>query len=106
MLAKAKGDLQAISASRLRDGTAVWWDNRGRWVENVGNAAVLSGEAIAAGLAAAKADIDRQVVVDVYPLDVRVVSGRPEPVHVRERIKALGPSVGTDFGSTDIRRSA
>ena len=71
MLVKAKGTQQSISASRLRDGEAVWLGAGNVWVERVADAAMFEGaEAIAAALAFAKDEEKRQVVVDCYPLDV------------------------------------
>lgn len=98
MLVKAKGPLQSITASRLTDGIAVWLGPDGSWIESVTEAAAFSGPAIAEALAAAQADVAARAVVDAYPLDVAVEDGRTVPVHVRERMKALGPSVRTDLG--------
>lgn len=98
MLVKAKGDLQAITASRLTDGIAVWRTAEGTWAEGIAEAAVFAKADVAAALDAARADTAGPQVVDIYPLDVRVTDGRPEPVHVRERMKALGPTVHPAFG--------
>ncbi|WP_205028183.1 DUF2849 domain-containing protein [Oleisolibacter albus] len=98
MLVKAKGPLQSITASRLLDGRAVWLGDGDGWVERVEAAAVFSGEAIAAALSVGKEAERTQQVVDVYPIDVEVVDGRTRPLHMRERMKALGPSVRPDLG--------
>lgn len=97
MLVKAKGPVQAVSASRLTDGVAVWLGPDHAWVEDVTQAGAFTGEAIAQALDRARADVAVGLVVDVYPLDVRVEDGRTIPVHVRERMKALGPSVRPDL---------
>ncbi|MFC7333642.1 DUF2849 domain-containing protein [Rhodocista pekingensis] len=98
MLVKAKGDLQAVSANRLRDGIAVWLSADHRWVEDVAAAGAFSGRALAEAQAVAQADSAAGLVVDVYPLDVAVTDGRTRPLHVRERMKARGPSVRPDLG--------
>lgn len=98
MLVKAKSDQQAISASRLIDGVAVWRTAAGEWSERVAEAAVFSKTDVADALEAARADIAARVVVDVYPLDVAITEAGPVPTHVRERMKAIGPSVHPAFG--------
>ncbi|WP_119679463.1 DUF2849 domain-containing protein [Indioceanicola profundi] len=98
MLVKARGPVQAVSANRLSDGIAVWLGPDHRWVDRVEEAGAFEGEAIAQALEAAKADMAARLVVDVYPLDVRVEDGRTIPTHIRERMKALGPSIRSDLG--------
>lgn len=105
MLVKAKGKQQSITANRLRDGVAVWLADDLAWVERVDDAAVFEGDAIAAALEAAKRDVTALKVVDVYPLDVARIDGRTVPLHVRERMKALGPSVRPDLGKQAEPRS-
>ena len=101
MLVKAKGAVQAISASRLVDGVAVWLGPNGDWVERVDNAAVFPSADIPAAMERAREAERAQLVVDVYPLDVEVREGRTVPLHVRERMKAAGPSVLFDRGVTE-----
>lgn len=98
MLVKARGPLQSVSASRLRDGEAVWLGAGNVWVERVADAAVFEGEAIAGALAFARTEEKAQVVVDVYPLDVEVTPEGTRPTHLRERLKAIGPTVRRDLG--------
>ena len=98
MLGKAKGDLQIVGASRLDDGLAVWLGRGRRWVDRAGEAEVFAAADVAAALQAAQADVAAQLVLDVYPIDVAVVDGRPVPLHMRERVKALGPSIRPDLG--------
>ncbi|ACI99565.1 DUF2849 domain-containing protein [Rhodospirillum centenum] len=102
MLVKAKGDLQAVSASRLRDGVAVWLSAGHRWMEDVADAGAFTGAALQQALAVAQADSAAGLVVDVYPLDVAVADGRTRPLHVRERMKARGPSVRPDLGKQAV----
>jgi hypothetical protein len=98
MLVKARGDLQIVGASRLEDGLAVWLGPGGRWVGHAEEAEVFARDAVAAALEAAQADVAAHRVVDVYPIDVALVEGRPVPLHMRERVKALGPSIRPDLG--------
>ncbi len=98
MLVKAKGTQQSVAASRLRDGEAVWLGTGNVWVEDVAQAAVFEGDTIQDALAFAKAEEKRQQVVDVYPLDVEITDQGTRPTHLRERLKAIGPTVRRDLG--------
>lgn len=98
MLVKAKGTQQSIAASRLLDGEAVWLGAGNVWVEDVALAAVFEGDAIVQALDFAKAEEKRQLVVDVYPLDVEITDQGTRPTHLRERLKAIGPTVRRDLG--------
>lgn len=99
MLVKARSTLQSITANRLLDGEAVWLGAGNVWVEDVAQAAAFDGaEAIAQALDFAKAAEKRQEVVDVYPLDVEITAAGTRPTHLRERLKAVGPTVRPDLG--------
>ncbi|MFV3126294.1 DUF2849 domain-containing protein [Niveispirillum sp. KHB5.9] len=107
MLVKAKGARQSVAASRLLDGEAVWLGAGNAWVERVAEAAVFDGaDAIAEALAFAKAEEKRQVVVDVYPLDVEVTEEGTRPTHLRERLKGIGPTVRRDLGKQAVQAPA
>ena len=84
-----------FTANRLRDGRAVWLAPGDRWSETIADAELYEGEAIEAARVRAEAWAKRQVVVGPY--DIAVEPGAvPTPVTMRERIRALGPSVGPD----------
>lgn len=93
MQTKARSTTQAIAANRLRDGVPVWFGRTGSWVERVEEAAVFGAEAITAALAAARASGGGNQVVDMYAIDVELRDSGPAPLHMRERMKARGPSV-------------
>lgn len=83
-----------LTANRLTSGTVVYLAATGGWTERIAaartalhDADVKDIEAIAARAAAANE------IVGAYVMPVRLVEGRPEPVSVRERIRAeRGPS--------------
>lgn len=90
---------QSITANRLRDGAVVWLTATGDWSERAGQAAVYNdAEAAKAGLDKGAADEAAQLVVAAYAVDVDLTDNGPWPVKVRERIRALGPSVRPDLG--------
>ncbi|MCG5243276.1 DUF2849 domain-containing protein [Azospirillum doebereinerae] len=93
------GSLKAITANRLRDGVVVFLGADAAWVEAFADAALFAAADADAALAAAKAQAEgEQFGVDVYAFDVKTENGVPVPVKMRERIRALGPSVRLDLG--------
>jgi len=97
MLRAASSTLQAITANRLDDGLVVFQTATGGWSLEVHAAEVLDGaEAVDAALArAAQAEKDR-IVVGAYAIDVAETGRGPEPTRLRERIRAFGPTAGSD----------
>ena len=90
--------IQVITASRLVDGLVVFRDPEGGWAERLDRAALFEGkEAAAAGLDDAKRDEGRNLVVDVYAIDVSTSGGAVVPTKLREAIRARGPTVHPAF---------
>lgn len=90
--------MKVLTANRLSDGIAVWYADGG-WAETVGHADIAHDkvaedrlEAIGAAAAA------NNEVVDVNIIDVTVINGLVEPVRLREKIRAAGPTIRTDIG--------
>lgn len=86
--------MKIVTANRLDDGTVVYLANEG-WVGNIGSAAVLNApDAVEAALGlAARAVADGQII-GVEPIEVVPDSaGMPIPKKLRERIRALGPTI-------------
>ena len=84
-----------VTANELRSGAVVYLARDGRWVEALIEASVATD---ANGLkeleAQALAAVERTEVTAVYAMDVRLADGRPEPISVREKIRAArAPSV-------------
>ncbi|MBZ9661694.1 DUF2849 domain-containing protein [Mesorhizobium sp. ESP-6-4] len=90
--------MKVLTANRLSDGIAVWYA-AGGWAETVGHADIAHDKAAedrleAIGAAAAA----NNEVVDVNIIDVAIVDGLVEPVRLREKIRAAGPTIRTDLG--------
>ncbi|HLG88557.1 MAG TPA: DUF2849 domain-containing protein [Alphaproteobacteria bacterium] len=85
-----------FTANRLRDGRAVWLAAGDRWSESIADAELYEGEAVELARARADAWAKRQIVVGPYDIAVEPGAAAPSPVTMRERIRALGPSVGPD----------
>lgn len=78
-----------VTANDLRSGTVVYLGHDGAWVEAINAAKVVEDAASLRILeAAAVVAVARCEVTAVYAFKVRVKAGQPEPVSVRERIRA------------------
>lgn len=96
--AKTKAAIQVVTANRLDDGVVVYLDASGGWSERLAEARVISGsEDLEAATAIAKRADEDRVIVEAYPIDVRAADGRLQPLRLRERIRAEGPSVREDL---------
>lgn len=90
---------QLITANRLRDGIAVFLTRSGDWSEIIDDAALALEPAAAAALEArAKEDETKTLVTGSYLIDAERLDGRVRASHIRERMRALGPTVRTDLG--------
>lgn len=86
-----------VTANRLRDGRVVYFTSRPeRWAEQIDASAwgrdAAAGEAL---LARAQADVAARVIVDPYVLEAQFGADGIQPLRLRERLRAAGPSVET-----------
>lgn len=90
--------MKILTANRLADGIAVWYADGG-WAETVVHADLAHDKAAEDRLEAigAKAYAANEVV-DVNLIDADVVNGVVEPVRLREKIRAAGPTIRDDLG--------
>ncbi|MBF0862278.1 DUF2849 domain-containing protein [Gluconobacter kanchanaburiensis] len=90
------GQKLVLTANRLLDGRTVWWSAEGTWVPHIGHALLLDAEEAQVQLAHATEQAQHDGVVGVYDTAVQD-SVPPEPVTVREKIRAHGPTVHPEF---------
>jgi len=80
-----------VTANDLRSGLVVYLGPAARWVKSLEDAVVATD---AGGLSLLETQAHDAVasseVTAVYAMDVRLAGGVPEPVSVRERIRAAG----------------
>ncbi len=98
--------LKALKANRLIDGEAVWLTEAGGWSDRVSAART---EADAEGHATleqigVQATAD-SIVVNAELIDVEIRDGAPVPTKLKERIRALGPTVRLDLGKQSEPKS-
>ncbi|WP_192364039.1 DUF2849 domain-containing protein [Mesorhizobium mediterraneum] len=90
--------MKVLTANRLTDGEAVWYANGG-WAEIIDNADLAHDKAAEDRLEAIGATAyANNEVVDVNLIDVTVANGVVEPVRLREKIRAAGPTNRNDLG--------
>ena len=90
---------QIVTANRLADGIVVFLDPGSHWVETLAAAQVLSDRASAeTALTTAKQHEARDIVVEPYLIDVVDRNGAPAAKHLREIIRAAGPTIRRDLG--------
>ena len=90
---------QIVTANRLRDGIAVFLNRSGQWSEKIDEATLaLEPEAAGALEARAKADEKATLVTGSYLIDAERRDGRIRALHIRERMRTLGPTVRLDLG--------
>lgn len=90
---------QLITANRLRDGIAVFMTRAGEWSELIDDAVLAQEPQAAAALEArAKEDEKKTLVTGAYLIDAERLNGRVRAAHIRERMRALGPTVRLDLG--------
>ena len=88
-----------LTGNRLRDGEVVFANPDGGWSEDISAARIAGDDAAIAELERLLDEADRGTeVTDLYLFDAEVVDGTVRPVHIRERIRAIGPTVRGDLG--------
>ncbi len=87
---------KAVTSWDVRTGRVVYWTADGGWSHDIAQAAVLTGEAAEAALAAAKRQETQ--IVDPYFMEVGAEGGVAGRETVRETIRAAGPTSRRDLG--------
>jgi hypothetical protein len=86
--------LQILTADRLTDGIAVWYDVDGRWNESIARAEIARSKEDAERLEAiGKKSFAENIVLDVNLIDIEETNGFIRPLRLRERIRAEGPTI-------------
>jgi hypothetical protein len=90
---------QVLTANRLVDGEVVFLARSGGWGLSIDDAALAQEpDAIKALEARGREAEAANIVTGSYLFDAERRDGRVRAVHIRERIRALGPTVRPDLG--------
>jgi hypothetical protein len=97
----AKNGLYVVTANELLSGDVVFRNANGGWSPGIDAAAVLDSQDKGfVELAEAREDEAANIVIAAALIEVSVEQGAIRPVHIRERIRALGPTVRADLSRT------
>ncbi|MXP47180.1 DUF2849 domain-containing protein [Altererythrobacter luteolus] len=81
-----------LTGNDLKTGAVVWWDGSD-WVLHIENAIDVGGNAEAV---MAREESARRVNVP-YAVEATLTDGVARPNHIKDRIRALGPTVRPDL---------
>lgn len=85
--------MKILTGNDLPTGDVIWWTGDG-WSRHIEHAVDVDGhgEAIAAAEEAARR------VNAPYVIQGEMTEAGPRPAHIKDRIRAIGPTVRTDLG--------
>ncbi|MBS0253943.1 MAG: DUF2849 domain-containing protein [Proteobacteria bacterium] len=84
--------MKLLTGNDLKSGAVIWWDGTG-WSLHVEQAADVGGEG---DVIAAREGAARRVVA-AYVVEAEGTPQGPRPLHIKERIRAIGPTVRPDL---------
>ncbi len=87
---------KVITAWDVRTGRSVYRAADGAWLDDIAGAAVLTGDAAEAALAAAKGD--ERKILDPYVMEVSTAGAVAGRETLRETIRTQGPTFRRDLG--------
>jgi hypothetical protein len=82
-----------LTAQRLDDGAVVYFTGGGRWSNRLTDAHLSADDKQADEILADAASAGNEgLIVDAYVMDVALREGVIEPLRMREKIRAMGPT--------------
>ena len=84
--------MKLLTGNDLASGDVVWWTGS-EWSRHVEDAADVGGE----GDAIAQAEEGARRVNVPYVIDGEMTADGPRPAHIKDRVRALGPTVRPDL---------
>ena len=84
--------MRLLTGNDLASGDVIWWTGTG-WSRRVEEAADVG----AAGESLAQAEEAVRRVTGPYVIDATQTLAGPRPAHIKDRIRALGPTVRPDL---------
>ncbi len=85
--------MKLVTGNDLAGGAVIWWAGDQRWSLHLADA-VDAGENADAVLAQ---EAEARRVNAGYVIDAEASAGGPMPLHIKERIRAAGPTVRADL---------
>lgn len=85
--------MKILTGNDLPSGDVVWWTGQG-WSRAVADAVDVGAE----GEAIAAAEEQARRVNAPYVIDATATAEGPRPAHIKDRVRAVGPTVRLDLG--------
>lgn len=93
--------MKILTGNDLKSGDVIWWAGDG-WSRQVAEAADIGDK----GDDLARTEEAALRVIGAYVIDATISEDGPRPAHIKDRIRALGPTVRPDLlvkpAETDI----
>ena len=93
--------MKLLTGNDLASGDVIWWTGQG-WSRHVEDAVDVADQ----GEAIAHAEEGARRVNSPYVIDATLTSDGPRPAHIKDRIRALGPTVRPDLTLKPADRDA
>ncbi len=84
--------MRLLTGNDLPTGDVIWWDGKG-WSRHIADAVDVGD----AGEAIARAEEGARRVNVPYVIDATAAPDGPRPAHIKDRVRALGPTVRPDL---------
>lgn len=84
--------MKLLTGNDLASGDVIWWTGSG-WSRHIEEAVDVGAE----GEAIARAEEGARRVNVPYVIDATATGDGPRPAHIKDRIRALGPTVRPDL---------
>lgn len=84
--------MRILTGNDLKSGAVTWWTGND-WSNHVEDAIDVTGNEVEI---ARREEASRRVNVP-YAIDAELHEGKPRPSHIKDRIRALGPTVRPDL---------
>ena len=84
--------MKLLTGSDLPTGDVIWWTGNG-WSRHIEDATDVAAHGEAIG----RAEEGQQRVTGPYVIDATPTAEGPRPAHIKDRIRALGPTVRPDL---------
>ncbi|MES2054878.1 MAG: DUF2849 domain-containing protein [Pseudomonadota bacterium] len=84
--------MKLLTGNDLPTGDVIWWTGQG-WSRHVEDSADVADQ----GESIARAEEGARRVNAAYVIDATATSEGPRPAHIKDRVRALGPTVRPDL---------
>ncbi len=84
--------MNILTGNDLATGDVIWWTGNG-WSRHVEEAVDVGDK----GSEIAQAEVAARRANEAYAIEAARVDGQVRPAHIKERIRALGPTVRLDL---------